>query len=324
MSHELSNIPVTEIAPPRVMLALVDKDSLDYLELKHSIRDEGILQTLTVRKWDGKYPYQLVNGVKRFSVAQDLHFETVPCIMMGEMSTSDVIVKQIQENCCRHKLQPLELSLHFKRLLLLQPDLTFDDIAMMVHKSPTWVRQVLHLQELAPIAKRLMDDQAISMSVATVLSRLPHSIQEDLIDSSLQLEPKEFLQECRQIRKAFKKATSEGKLITRGQPLEEKPAPRLRPLPDLHAEFHSTIYGVEYIKQKGLTPIDIWKEAIAWTLRMDAESIRRHQENIKTREAKRIEGLTRLKDDGSVIGRVKQLNIDIDSDLKRLSQEFLI
>ena len=81
---------------------------------------------------------------------------------------------------------------------------------------------------------------------------------------------------------------------------------------------------MEFVKQKNLEPIDIWREAIAWALRMDAESIRKHQEAVRTREARRIKSLNRAAEDDARRDRVKRLNIDIDSDLKRLSQEFLI
>ena len=325
MSHELSNIKVAEIAPPRVMLALVDKESLDYLELKHSIRDDGILQSLTVRATDGKYKYQLVNGVKRFSVAQDLHLETVPCILMGEMSTSDVIVKQIQENCCRHKLQPMELSLHFKRLLLLQPDLTFADLAMMVHKSPVWVKQVLKLQDLVPIAKKMMDTQVISMTSAVVLAKLPQTVQTDLVDSALDMPPKEFMEECRRVRKAFRKAHSEGRLLDRERIPDELPNPRLRPLREIRTEHNSHIYGENLIrKNPDMTPSEIWKEAMAWVLRMDVESIKQHQDEVRKREGKKLARLDRYIKNRAKIAREKKLNIDIDSDWQRLGNAFLL
>ena len=46
---ELRHLPITSLREPKVKLREVRRDSLEYLEMRDSIRQHGILQPLLVR-----------------------------------------------------------------------------------------------------------------------------------------------------------------------------------------------------------------------------------------------------------------------------------
>ncbi len=324
--NELLNIPTHLIKPPQIVMMLVNKNSLEYMELRDSIKAEGILQNLTVRlcEEDTKYQYEIVTGLKRYTVAQELDLETVPC-MIVETEGYDLILKQIQENCCRKAPSKMELSLHFKRLLLLKPELTFCDIAGMVHKSPEWVRGILTLQALIEPAKRLMEKNEISMTAATVLAHLPNSIQEDLIDSAVDLEPHDFLEACRKLRKNYKKAVNQGILIESEVYRKLDIPPTLRTVPVIKVEYNMLIAGKEFIENNlGLDSLETWQAAIAWVLQLDEvskEAFRERNQKAQDRKLKRISSIRGIPLAAERIAR--QIKITVNNVTARLAEEFL-
>lgn len=324
--NELLNIPTQLIKPPQVVMMLVNKDSLAYMELRDSIRAEGILQNLTVRlcEDDPKYKYELVTGLNRYTVALELDLEAVPC-MIVETDGVDLILKQIQENCCRKTPSKTELALHFKRLLMLKPELTFCDIAGMVHKSPEWVRGILLLQELIDPAKRLLEENEISMVAATVLARLPDSIQEDLLDAAVDLEPQDFLKTCRDLRKNYKRAVNQGILIESDIYRDLDIPPSLRSVPAIKVEYNMLIAGKEFVESyPDLEPLEVWYSAIAWVLQLDIVSkaaFKERYQQAQDRKLKRISNIRRLTDSAERVAR--KIRKTVNNATTRLAEEFL-
>ncbi len=324
--NELLNIPTRLIKPPQIVMMLVNKDSLSYMELRDSIKAEGILQNLTVRLCteDTKYQYEIVTGLTRYTVAQDLDLETVPC-MIVKTEGYDLILKQIQENCCRKAPSKMELSLHFKRLLLLKPELTFCDLAGLIHKSPEWVRGILTLQTLIPPAKRLMEENQISMTAATVLSNLPDSIQEDLIDAAVDLEPQDFLKTCRTLRKNYKRAVNQGILIESDIYRTLDIPPSLRTMPVIKTEYNMSIAGKEFIESHpGLDSLEAWQSAIAWVLQLDDVSKEAFKERYRLAQDKKLKRISSIRRLTKAAERTAlKIKTTVNSVTLRLAEEFL-
>ena len=286
--NEILNLPLKEIRPPSIIMSLVNKDSLSYLELRESIRSDGMMQNLTVKQSENtNYKYELVTGLKRYTIAQELELEYVPCLII-KAESSDIIIKQIQENCCRDQPSKLDLYLHFKRLLLCRPDLTFGDIAMLVHKSPMWVKDILSLQELIPEAKVLMEDNEITITAAVVLAKLPTSIQYDLLDSSIELDSNDFLQKCRKLKKAYTAAAKQGNVIEWEKQYLTDPVPSIRTFSEVRQEYILCEFGKQFMKDNPtLTPLEIWKKAMEWVIQLDPVSVKKHYEKLQEVEERR-------------------------------------
>ncbi len=322
--NELLNIPVSEICPPSIVMMLVDTTGLSYMELRDSIRSEGILQNLTVKKSNqSEYKYELVTGLRRYTVAKELDLELVP-VMIIDAPDADMIVKQIQENCCRENPSNLQLSLHFKRLLMMRRDLTFGDVACLVHKSPAWVRDILQLDQLTPQAKKFVDKNLITLTSAIVLSKLPKTVQDDLLESATELSTKDFLLHCRRTKKAYAEACRQGTLIEWSNTHTPAPSPCLRNLSVLRSEYEKCTAGSVFLEENpNLKPIEIWKTAIGWVLQLDKTSISDYyekQEQFETQKRKRLaeESITK-----KVKKLVEKLKIKLDSTTRKLAEEFI-
>lgn len=314
-----------KICPPAIILMLVDKDSLGYMELRDSIRSEGILQNLTVKISNAiDYEYELVTGLKRYTIANELGLEMVPCIIV-EAPDAEVIIKQIQENCCREQPSNLQLAMHFKRLLMLRPTITWGELSCLVHKSPLWVKNILSLEYLTPAAKKLVEANAVTLTSAIVLSKLPGSIQKDLLESATELNSQEFLLKCRRIKKAYSEAVQQGTLIELENTVRDDPLPSLRPLYVLRVEHRECIAGCSFLEDNpDIEPIKIWKEALGWALQLDSISVEAYKAKSEQLEAERCNRLA-----GGYIKRkgkegTNKLRIKLDSTTRKLAEEFIL
>ena len=292
MSNKICNIPVGSIKPPWVIMRLVDKNSLDYMELRDSIRDIGITQSLSVRQLDCD-KYELVTGLHRFTIAKELDIEIVPCIIVVADNV-EVIQHQIQENCCLRRPNHIQLARHVKKLLLADTDLTLADLAYRLHKSPGWVRKVLSLNYLIPPARKMLEQCEFSMDVGVILAKLPKTIQEELLEDALNMTAGEFSQHCLRISRSYKTASKQGVSLNWYTQHISDPEPALRPLIDLRSEYNNCCCGSLFLSKDSKIPlIQVWKAALAWVLQLDPDSVEAHYEQIQRTENARKNALIR-------------------------------
>lgn len=107
-----------------------------------SVREHGILQPLHIipsEMMEGFF--EVVSGERRLKAAQELQLDTVPCIILKNIRTSDDVA--LIENIQRDDLHPIELGCAFKAYLEVRPGLTHEDLAKSIGVSRSTVSQFL-------------------------------------------------------------------------------------------------------------------------------------------------------------------------------------
>jgi ParB family transcriptional regulator, chromosome partitioning protein len=124
-------------------------------ELSESIRQHGIIQPLTVRKL-GYDKYQLISGERRFRASQIAGLTEVPAYI--RIADDQAMLEMaLVENIQREDLDPIEVSLSYKRLID-ECSLTQEQLSEKVGKQRSTVTNFLRLLKLpAPIQKALRD-----------------------------------------------------------------------------------------------------------------------------------------------------------------------
>ena len=135
-------------------------------ELAQSIKENGILQPLTVRKGP-KNQWQLVAGERRLRAAKLIQLQKVPCI---EISTSDnqAAVLTLIENLQRSDLsffQEAQALLNLMRIT----GLSQEQIASKIGKSQSAVANKLRLLKLENELRRRIDEAQLSERHARAL-----------------------------------------------------------------------------------------------------------------------------------------------------------
>ncbi|MGE0082874.1 MAG: ParB/RepB/Spo0J family partition protein [Desulfococcaceae bacterium] len=143
-------------------------------ELSLSIKEQGIIQPLIVRKnTDG---YELVAGERRLRAAKLAGLTQVP-VIVKDVSDALMLEISIVENIQREDLNPLEESEAYHRLME-EFGLTQEQVAARVGKSRPSVANYLRLRQLPVEIKESILDSSLSMGHAKVLLGAENTLQQ--------------------------------------------------------------------------------------------------------------------------------------------------
>jgi len=141
-----------------------DKAALE--ELADSIRVQGIIQPITVRKLaDGEY--QLISGERRYQASKIAGLEKIPAYVRLA-NDQQMLEMALIENIQRENLNALEIAHSYQRLLS-ECDLKQEQLGDRVGKNRTTVNNYLRLLKLPPDIQAGIRDQKISMGHARAL-----------------------------------------------------------------------------------------------------------------------------------------------------------
>jgi len=138
--RERPNLEVDRIASnPSQPRRFFDEAKID--ELANSVRDQGIIQPLVVRRvGDG---YELIAGERRLRAARKAGLREVP-VIVREASNSETLQLALLENLQREDLNPIEEAAAYQRLQE-EFELSQEEIAQKVRRSRPAVANCMRL-----------------------------------------------------------------------------------------------------------------------------------------------------------------------------------
>jgi ParB family transcriptional regulator, chromosome partitioning protein len=146
-------------------------------ELAESIRSEGLLQPIVVRKAGDKY--ELIAGERRWRAFQLLKIKTIPA-RMHEASNASAAALGLIENLQREGLNPLEEAYGYASLIR-DFDLTQEAASERVGKGRATVANALRLLSLDAELQGYVSKGTLSVGHAKVLLGLEEPAQRALI-----------------------------------------------------------------------------------------------------------------------------------------------
>ena len=145
----------------------LNKDELD--SLAYSIKNNGIIQPLVVRKKDERL-YELISGERRLKAALSVGLSTVPCIIMN-VSECDSAVYSLIENLQRQNLTFFEEAQAYNILITVY-GLSQDEISKRLGKSQSAVSNKLRLLKLPDEIRTVIEDNGLTERHARALLRI--------------------------------------------------------------------------------------------------------------------------------------------------------
>jgi ParB family transcriptional regulator, chromosome partitioning protein len=137
----------------------------DLQELTDSVKSQGILQPLLVRKdEDG---YELIAGERRLRAAKRARLSQVP-VVLKRVNDDKMLEMAIVENIQRANLNPMEEAEAYHRLIT-QLNLTQDQASARVGKSRSAVANFLRLRQLPDQIKDSITDGSLAMGHARAI-----------------------------------------------------------------------------------------------------------------------------------------------------------
>lgn len=161
-------IPVRNIQPnPDQPRKYFDPTALE--ELKASLKKEGVLQPILVRKimsTEGD-SYQIIAGERRWKASLELGLENIPSIII-ECDDATAIQLGLIENLQRDNLSAIDEAESLK-LLMERYHKEADEIAQLISKSASYVRNALRLLKLPQSVQDLLQKGQISAGHARAI-----------------------------------------------------------------------------------------------------------------------------------------------------------
>jgi ParB family transcriptional regulator, chromosome partitioning protein len=172
-------VPIEKVVPnDRQPRSHFDAQALD--ELAQSIRENGVLQPILVRKHGDEY--QIIAGERRWRAAQRAALHDVP-VIVKELDDSAAFAVALIENIQRSDLNAIEEALAYERLLA-EHDFTQEALAQRVGKDRSTIANSMRLLKLPERVRNFVVEGKLTMGHARALLGLeePKLIEKAALD----------------------------------------------------------------------------------------------------------------------------------------------
>jgi ParB family chromosome partitioning protein len=161
----VSAIPVSQIETnPFQPRTDFDRTALE--ELAASIKEQGIIQPITVRKL-GYDKYQIISGERRFRASKLAGLDAIPAYVRVANDQS-MLEMALVENLQRNDLNAVEIGISFKRLLD-ECNLTQEELSDRIGLNRSTVTNYIRLLKLPPEIQLAIRDNKITMGHARAI-----------------------------------------------------------------------------------------------------------------------------------------------------------
>ena len=161
-------------------------------ELAVSIQQNGLLQPIVVRPYQGKY--QIVVGERRYRACLLAGIEEVPCLVQN-YDEQQTATAAIVENIQRENLSAIEEALAYQQILDTQ-NITQEELAQKVGKKQSTIANKLRLLQLPMTVQEAVRRKDITERHARALLKLDTTAKQnnmlrEIMDKSLNVEQTE-------------------------------------------------------------------------------------------------------------------------------------
>lgn len=157
-------------------------DEASLVELSESIRQQGVLQPIGVRPIEDNR-FEIVFGERRYRASLMAELEEIPAIVM-EISDEVAEEMAVTENLQRKDVTPIEEANAYQKLI----DSGRHDVqslAVQFGKNENYIRTRLKFVSLIPEIAQLLEQDEITISVASEICRYGEDVQKDVYDKHL-------------------------------------------------------------------------------------------------------------------------------------------
>ena len=223
----VTEVPLSELHP-FVGHPFEVRDDEDMQKLVDSIRENGVLTNLTVRR-RAEGGYEIISGHRRFHAAQRAGLDRVK-VQVRDIDDDQAIIDMVDSNIQREHISPMEKARAYAMKLEAisrqgsRHDLTSAQVerklesAEIVGKeagdSRAQVRRFIRLNNLVPDLQKKVDDGSLKFNPAVELSYLTSTEQNDFLDYIESQSCSPSLSQAQKLKAASKDgALDHGKLL---------------------------------------------------------------------------------------------------------------
>lgn len=273
----LAKVKIADIREAEVALRKnVNKEDVQYQEMRDSVRQYGILNPVSVREIPDpadptKVLYCLVDGLHRTTCAREVGLDEIPAQIL-DVDSYKAFELQFIGNLQRVETKHADYAKALVNLLAMNPTLTKLELATQLNKSTTWLDERLKLAtRLEESIQKMVNDGVIKLANAQALCNLPPAKQLDLKEAAMSKGAVEFAQLVQGELQAIRKAEREG---TKPEAPTFEPRARFQTMSAIVAQIDSLAeLKAQLVAENITSPIDAARLALKWTIRLDPVSV---------------------------------------------------
>jgi len=164
LKDQYQEIPLAQIREPKGIIRLeIPEEKI--IELAESIRHQGLLQPIVVRKVNDHY--EIIAGHRRYLAFKYLTRHTISARIV-QMDDMEVALARATENLTRQDLTPLEEGAIYKDLRD-NHHLSYEEISKRMGKSPGVIKRRIDLLKMPPNLQKALHEGKITVGVAESL-----------------------------------------------------------------------------------------------------------------------------------------------------------
>ena len=222
----VTEVPLSELHP-FVGHPFEVRDDEDMQKLVDSIRENGVLTNLTVRR-RAEGGYEIVSGHRRFHAAQRAGLDSVK-VQVRDIDDDQAIIDMVDSNIQREHISPMEKAKAYAMKLNAikhqgsRTDLTSGQIVQKLSVEKVaegttdgykTIQRFIRLNSLVPDLQKKVDDGSLKFNPAVELSYLSPTEQNDFLDYIESQSCSPSLSQAQKLKAASKEgALNHGKLL---------------------------------------------------------------------------------------------------------------
>ena len=168
-AEELLDIDI-DLIDPNPEQPRTNFNSAKMQELASSIRANGVVQPILLRRLPEGGRYQLIAGERRWRAAQLAGLQRIQAVIRA-VPDSKLLEFALIENIQRQELNPIEEAQAYQRLITTL-GATQDQLAEQVGKDRSSIANYLRLLRLPATVQKMIEDELLSMGQARALAGL--------------------------------------------------------------------------------------------------------------------------------------------------------
>lgn len=157
-------------------------DEKSLAELADSIHQQGVLQAIGVRPI-AENRFEIVFGERRYRASQIAGLEKIPAVIL-DISDETAEEMAVTENLQRKDVTPIEEANAYQKLIESGRH-DVQSLAVQFGKNESYIRTRLKFVSLIPEIAQLLEQDELTISVATEICRYGEDIQHDIYEKHL-------------------------------------------------------------------------------------------------------------------------------------------
>ena len=183
--------------------------------LAESIKENGLINPITLREKDGKY--QIISGERRFRAFKFLERNKVPALVLKNIADSKMLELTLVENIQRADLNAIEIARSYKKLIY-DLNIKQEELANRVGKSRSAVSNSMRILDLSENIQNMILQGKLTEGHARAILSLPNEKERESFAKVI-VEKNYSVRECERIVKEKKESkNNQNKQTTKKDP----------------------------------------------------------------------------------------------------------